>query len=161
MKDTVKLRWALGLFVALSFAAIGVACDDSDDAVVPMADAGPDTAVGGGDTAKPGDTAGDAVVKSVPVGTVCSAITDCGGITNYCLKNPPTAATGTCNVYRCDQKPMGTCPMGTKCIDVHALVSAAPVDSFFCIDNKLLMPPDGGTDAGGDAGTDAKSDAAN
>jgi hypothetical protein len=119
MKDTGKLRWALGLFVALSFAAIGVACDDEgDDVVGSMADAAVDapvqTDVSAGDTMKPVTT----------FGSTCVADSGCSGVVDYCAKAPGSSATtaGICTKKACDTAPAGTCPVSQPCTNVAPYV---------------------------------------
>jgi len=146
MKDTGKLRWALGLFVALSFAAVGVACDDDgDDVVVPTADAAVDAA-------KISDgPAGDAP-KVTTFGSSCVADTGCTGVVDYCAKLPsaPAAAPGLCTKKDCNLAPAGTCPATQPCTNVAPYFNL-PAPFSICINSMFLPKQDAGADGGGDA----------
>lgn len=148
MKET-KLRWALGLFLGVSFGAMSMGCDDSDD-VTPdaavVADAAADVAV-----TKDGPAA--EAGKTAQVGAVCQGSSDCGGPTDFCAKSPanPTGP-GQCTKIACD-KVANSCPTQYPCTDVSRFAgSATPI--FICVDPKLL-PNDGGV---GDGGSDANRD---
>lgn len=146
IKDTKKLSWALGLCLGVSFGAMGLGCDDTDD-VTPdaavVADAAADVAV-----IRDGPTEAG---KSVEFGTVCSTFSDCGGPTDFCA----TAKMGTpgqCTKIACD-KVTNSCPAAYPCRDVSRLVGS-PNPIFICIDPRLLLTDGGVGDGGGDANRD-------
>ena len=145
MKETKKLRWALGLFLGVSFGAVGVGCDDSDD-VIPdaavVADAAADVAViKDGPAAEAG--------KSVAFGTVCSSSSDCGGPTDFCA-TAKAGTSGLCTKIGCNAMPTA-CPAAAPCTDVAQFANSTfPI--FICVDPKLLPTGDGGV---GDGGSDA------